>query len=228
MKCFQDLEIEFAKMTERIKQALIKKNIKVTSLVEQLRAITAVKLKNVPIFDEDIFKTVTTVELLWQKLSACWSLLDYDVLICIIRIIECEEANDILDEFLSNIDVSTLEDVDLVLCCTEYKIQGSRPRLRIKLAINEVAVDFKVREKVKGIVCEEFQLEKYSLIFTTIKKGCFELIFGVSKPVMLYMLQYQITGYAMAEFAAKKIILLEINDEELSIPPSIMTMVSMN
>jgi len=224
-KRFRDLEIEFAKTSEKIKQALVEKNIKVASLVEQLRTISAVRMKNVPIFDEDIFKTVTTVESLWQKLSGYWTLLDYDVLICIVDIIDCKEVNDILNEFLGKIDVSQLEDFKLVLCCTEYRIQGTMPTLRIKLAVNEETVDFSVKEKVKEIVCKHFQLENYSLSFITIKEGCIELLYRISNPVMVYMLQFRFTAYTMAEFASKNIILLYINDTELRVPSSIANMV---
>ena len=182
-------------------------------------------MKNVPIFDEDIFKTVTTVDSLWQKLSGCWTILDYDVLICIVDIIDCQEVNDILNDFLGKIDVSQLEDVQLVLCCTEYKIQGTMPTLRIKLAVNEETVDFGIKEKVKKLVCKEFQLENYSLSFITIKEGCIELLYQISKPVMAYMLQFRFTGYTMAEFAAKNIILFNIHVKELQVPSSIANMV---
>ena len=62
------IEVQFAMMTNRIKQALIRNNIDVASLIEQLCAISAVKNRNVPLFDEDVFKEITSINGLWRKI----------------------------------------------------------------------------------------------------------------------------------------------------------------
>ena len=49
-----DIEVEFAIMTEKIKQALISSNVDVVALIEKLCAISAVSDKNVPLFIEDV------------------------------------------------------------------------------------------------------------------------------------------------------------------------------
>ena len=61
-------------MTTRIKEALHKNNISVAVLVEQLCAVSAVSNKKVPIFDEDMYEKITSVDELWRKLK---KLLEY-------------------------------------------------------------------------------------------------------------------------------------------------------
>lgn len=183
-------------------------------------------MKRVPIFDEDVFKTVTTIESLWQKLSAFWTLLDYDLLIFVIELIDCKDASDVPNEFLSKIDVSKLEDVELILCCKEYAVEGTKPLLRIKLAINEETADIRVQQKVKEIVCKKFHLEKYALNFRTIKEGCIELLYQISNPAKQHMLEFIFTGYSMTKFIAENIVSIQIDDKELHVPSSVTNLVS--
>ena len=80
LTCIEDIELEFAKMTNKIKEELSKyvSDSDVVSLIEQLRAISAVKDRKVPLFGEDTFKRVSNVRSLWQILSGFWSIYDYD------------------------------------------------------------------------------------------------------------------------------------------------------
>ena len=218
--CFDKLEVEFAKMTDRIKQALIKSNKNVVSLIEQLRTISGVKEKNVPIFQDDIFERVTSIDLLWQKLSGFWSLLDYDVLICLIEIIDYEETNKILKDFLSKIDISELEDKELVLKCSLFKRECMKPKLRVKLKTEKC--DPITIKCVKQTLCKQFDLENYALCLKSIKQGCFELFYQTSKHMMMYLLEFKVTGYIITELAAKKIICLQSDDDkELNIPSTV-------
>ena len=59
-----DLEADFASTTNKIKQALISSSepVDVKSVVQQLQTSTAVKDKNVPLFDEEVFENVTAIE----------------------------------------------------------------------------------------------------------------------------------------------------------------------
>ena len=67
LRTFDDLEDAFAKTTSQIKQALTNTPIDIISVVEQLQTMTAVRNKNIPLFDEDVFENVTTFEKLWQS-----------------------------------------------------------------------------------------------------------------------------------------------------------------
>ena len=206
--------MEFAIMTNRFKQALIDHKINVDSLIEQLCTISAVKVKKVPLLDEDVFTKITSVDELWKDLRAFWSIYDYDLLRFIIKITKCKEAQSILEEFLSRIDPKIIEDVDLVLDCKEYQREGSlKPLLRIK--VNTEICTVYIKTKVEETVSKNYKLEEYALCFKGIKEGCIELLYHISKAMMEYFLQCKITRSILTEFSACKIIGIHINDVDI-------------
>jgi len=216
-----DLEFEFAIATKKIKEALINSPdiIDVSSLVEQLQTFSAVRNKQVPLLDEDVFEKVTTIEKLWQKLNRFWSVFNYDMLIILLRVVNCKRANKIFEEFLARINVSAMEDMDLVLHCEVIKSQKLKPWLRIKVN-SEKCTDF-IKRKVEEAVSIKFNLKEHCLLCRGIKTGCIELVYEISNAVMEYFLQCTFTGYDLAEFAACDIISLHLNDKELKIPSEI-------
>ena len=219
--------MQFGKMTKRIKQALINNNVDVVSLIEQLCAISAVKNKKVPIFDEDVFEEIKSIDGFWKKLRAFWNIHDYDVLQCVVEISDCGEAQDILEKFLSRIDPSAIKDVDLVLHCKEECWEGSlKPVLRIKVNTEECTLD--TEQMVKKVVSETYELEKYALHLQSIKDGCIELSYYISKPLKLYLLKFEITENVKAEFLAHNIVSLQIDELELMFPPKVNITVSNN
>ena len=219
------IEVEFAKMTDKIKEALCNNNISVTSLVEQLCAISAVRSKKVPIFDEDVFEKVKSIYELWRKLRKFWNIFDYDILIFVIDISECIEAQEILNNFLARIDLSAFEDMGLVLHYIIYEEELMQPLLRIK--VNTEKCTLGIKNKVKEIVSKKFNLEEYSLRFNGIKDGCIEFVYYLSKAMVSYLLEYQVTGSTMADFAAHNIVSFQIGDMKLNVPTSeIMDMVN--
>ena len=174
----EDLEVEFAITTNEIKQALNNNPspIDVKSVVEQLQIISAVKDKNVPLLDRDMFENVTTVEKLWQKLSRFWSIVDYDVLRILLRIVECKRANEIFEEFLSRVDI---KDTDLVLCYEVFKGQElMQPLLRIKIKADSYT--HSIKREVEEVVSSKFNLEEHSLRFRGTRKDCIEVIYEIS------------------------------------------------
>ena len=216
----EDLEAEFAITTKKIKQVLCNSPIDVISVVEQLQTTSAVKDKNIPLLDEDVFESVTTVEKLWQRLSRFWSIFDYDVLKFLLRIVECEKAKEIFEDFLSKINISAIEDMGLVLRYEVFESQGLiKPLLRIKVKAERCTNS--IKRKVKELVSLKFNLQKYALRFRGIKEGCIELIYEISNAMMSYFLSYKFDGYDLADFAACNIISLHINDMELQISPEI-------
>ena len=123
-------------MTIRIKQALISNNVDIVPLIEQLCAISAVRNKNVPLFDEDVFERIKSIDEFWRKLRNFWNIFDYELLGYVVKVSECGEAQEIFEEFLSRIDPSAIENVDLVLHCKKEHQEGSlKPVLRIKVNI---------------------------------------------------------------------------------------------
>ena len=220
------IEVEFAKMTIKVKEALCKANISVATLIQQLCAISTVNTKKVPLFDEDVFdKKITSIDELWKMLTNFWTIFDYDILKLIIQITECEceEVQKIFENFLSKIDPSAL-DVDLVLHCEVYEEKGVlKPRLRIK--VNAEKCTESIQCKVKKLISEKFDLNNYSLVSIAIKEGCVELIYYISKAVVFYLLECKVTAMMMADFAKLNIVFIQINDMKLSVPSQITSMV---
>ena len=220
LRTTQDLEVEFAIATDKIKQALCNSCIDVTSVIEQLQTISVVKNKNVPLLDEDVFENVTTVEKLWQRLSRFWSIYNYDMLTILLRIVKCKRADEIFEEFLSRIDVSAIDDMEIVAHYEVFRWQGLiKPLLRIKVKAESCTNSDK--KKVEETLSLILNLKEYTLTFRGIMEGCIELIYEISNAMMSYFLQCKFTGYDLAEFAAHDIISIHINDMELLIPSKI-------
>lgn len=211
----RDIDVQFGMMTNTIKQALISNNVDVASLIEQLCAISAVKNKNVPLFDKDVFEKIKSVDDFWRELRYFWNIFDYEFLQIVIKISRCREAQMILDDFLSRIDPSAIEDADLVLYCKVEHREGSlRPELRIKVKAEKCTPN--IKSMAKEIVSKTYDLEKYVLRFQGIKEGCIELLYYISKPLKLYLLQFEISRkIILGEFLAHKIISLQVDEFEL-------------
>ena len=211
------IEIEFAKMTNRIKQALINNNINVDSLIEQPCAISAVKNQKVPLFDEDVFEKIKSIDEFWKKLKNFWNIFDYELLQFVVEISDCREAKDIFKNFLSRIDPSAIEDEDLVLHCQVQNREGSlKPVLRIKVNSEKCTLD--IRKMVEATVSEAYNLHKYTLRLQGIKKGCVELLYYISKPLKVFLLQFEISESILENFLTHKIISLHIDGFVLKIP----------
>ena len=225
----RDIENEFAKMTTKVEEALSNAKIDVAMLIKRLSTINVVRNKQVPLFDEDVFKQIQSIDDLWKKLKNFWHIFDYEVLECVIESSECEEAQDIFKDFLSRIDPSKIEDADIVPYCTVEHWKGSlKPVLRVKVKADECTIE--VKDEVKNVVSKTYELQEYKLCFRGIKKGCIEMVYYISKPLKLYLLNFAITGIDMAKFLAHDIISLHIDDidddYELKIPSKIADMVS--
>ena len=216
----RDIEIEFAKMTSRIKQALSNNDVDVVLLIERLCAISTVRNKKVPLFDEDVFENIKSIDDFWKKLKNFWCIFDYELLWCIVEVAECKEAQQILEEFLSKIDPSAIEDVDLVLYCREEHQEGSlNPVLRVK--VNTEKCTLSIKKQVEEIISKKYDLEKYALCFQGIKEGCIELLYYISKSLKLYLLDFKFSKGVVEKFFAYKVISLRIEEFELKIPPRI-------
>ena len=211
-----DIEVEFAIMTNKIKEALINNNVDVVPLVEQLCAISAVSNKKVPLFDEDLFEKIQTIDEFWKKLRGFWNLFDYDLLRYIIKISKCKDAQMIFDDFLSKIDPSAIEDADLVLHCrVEQREESLKPVLRIK--INAEKCTLNIKRRVKEIVSEKYDLKEYALCFKGIKEGCFELLYYISQRVASYLLQCTVSKDSLEVFSSFNIISLHVDNFKLKL-----------
>ena len=211
------IEIQFAKMTVKIKQALINNNVDVVLLIEQLCAISTVRNKKVPLFDEDVFENIKSIDDFWKKMKNFWCIYDYELLLCIVEVADCREAEQIFQQFLSRIDPSAIEDVDLVLHCKPEYLEGLlKPVLRVK--INTEKCTKNIKKQAEEIISKKYELDKYGLCFQGIKEGCIELLYYISKPLKLYLSQFEISEDILSEFLACNIISLYIDELELKIP----------
>ena len=204
-------------MTIRIKQALINNNIDVVLLIEQLCAISVVKNKKVPLFDEDVFENIKSIAEFWRKLRIFWNIFDYELLQYIVDLSGCAEVQEIFEEFLSRIDPSAIEDVDLVLHCGEENQEGLlKPVLRVK--VNAEKCTANIKRQVEKAISVKYTLDKYALRFCTIKEGCIELLYYISKPLKSHFLKVIISEDIVEDFLANKIISLQIDEFKLKIP----------
>ena len=85
--------------------------------------------------------------------------------------------------------------------------------MRIKINAEECTYD--IQEKVKKMISEKFNLEEYSLHFKGIKDGCIELLYHISEPVKLYLLQTFQYKVILAEFSTYDIIGLHVDDDNI-------------
>ena len=215
MTNMQEIEIQFAKMTNRIKRALISNSVDVVSLIEQLCAISVVKTKEVPLFDKDMFEKVKSIDDFWRMLRGFLSIFDYDLLQCIVEISECTEARNIFEEFLSRIDPSGIRDVGLVLQCGVEDRQGSlKPVLRIKVNSKEYTLE--IKNMVEEMVSKAYDLNTYALRFQGIKEGCIELHYCISKSLKLHLIHFEISEDSFKKFLDHKIISLHVDEFELT------------
>ena len=217
LTCIDDIELEFAKTTNKIKEELSQyvSDSDVTSLIEQLRAISVVKDKKIPLFAEDTFKRVSNVRSLWQILSGFWSIYDYDILNLVLKIISYEKANRIFDHFLLQIDPAVIDDVDLVIHCKVYEREFIKPLLRVKVKVDRCNHHHE-KEVIKAL-SKTFNLENYALRLKGIREGCVELIYEVAEELKSYLLSCVVVGSDAQYLINCGIMHLEIDNMEIDL-----------
>jgi len=221
MMTIEDLQMEFTKTVAKIKQVLCEENENAISLVEELQRYTVVKFKKIPLFEDDIYKKVASIEDLWKILNRFWDIYDYDVLNFIMKRIRCKRAQRIYENFQSKIDPSTLEDAELVLASDETYSPGPTPRLRVKLKAKERCTN-KVKNNVKNLLSKKFKVENYSLVYKCIHKGCVELTFiSPSAAVISYLESCVVTGHDIVDFAMHNIKCIKTHQKEIQVNPSL-------
>ena len=214
----EGIELEFAKVTNKIKVELSKSvsDSDVVSLIEQLRSISAVKDKKVPLFGEDIIKRVSNVKSLWQILSEFWSIYDYDVLKLVLNIMNCDKADRIFDHFLLQLDPAVIDDVDLVIHYKVYeRTEFTKPLLRVKIKVDRCSHYHK--EEVTKALSEIFNLKNYALRLKGIKEGCIELLYDISEELKSYLLSCILVGSDAQYLISCGIIYLEIENMKIDL-----------
>jgi len=86
---------------------------------------------------------------------------DYDILILVVNLTECSEAQKIFNDFLTIIDLSALEEDDLtVLHYKIYEEKLTQPVLKVKVNVEKCTVD--IKRKVKMHLSDAFELKKFA------------------------------------------------------------------
>ena len=211
----ENIELEFARMTNKIKEELSKhiSDSDVVSLIELLCAISAVRDQKVPLFDEDTFKRVSNVGSLLQVLSGFWSVYDYDILKLVLNIINFEKADRIFGHFLSQIDPAVINGVDLIKV---YEItEITKPLLRVKIKIDRCCHHHK--EEITEALSEKFNLTSFALCLKGIRKGCVELMYKISEKLKFYLLSCMVMGSDAQYLINCGIMHLEIDNMEIDL-----------
>ena len=94
----------------------------------------------------------------------------------------------------------------MVLHCRVEQKEGLPNKCILRIKVNAKRCTYNVKKKVKEIVSEEYNLQQYTLCFKSIKEGCIELLFYISKAVMTYLLHCKITARTLTKFSDCKII----------------------
>jgi len=131
----EEIEVEFAEVTEKIREVLGKKKICIASLIRKLCAISTVKNQRVPLFDKEVFNEITSIDELWNTLRSFWNIFDYDILIIVVRLTNFLEARKELRNFLDKIDLTALQHEKLVLDYRVHEQEHGLPVLRVKVNI---------------------------------------------------------------------------------------------
>ena len=219
------VEIEFAKVTEKIRRILNTNTICIASLIQKLCAVSSVKNKNVPLFDNDVFEKVTDIDELWKMLRKFWNFFDHDLLILVVELTESSEARVELDNFLDKIDFSALQhQADFLLHYRQYKPELEQPVLRVKVNIEKCDIDN--YKKAKKVLSAKFNLEDYSLCCIGIKEGCIEIMFWVSEALMSYLLHFELSKENGNDLAVNNIICLQLNGMVMFVPKNSTAIVS--
>ena len=215
LTCIEDIELEFARMTNKIKEELSQyvSDSDAVSLIDQLRAISVVKDKKVPLFTEDTFKKVSNVRSMWQILSGFWSIYDYDILKLVLNIISYGKADRIFDHFLLQIDPAVIDDVDLVVHCRVYEREFIKPLLRVKVKVDRCSHHHE--KEVTKALSGTFNLENYALHLKGIREGCVELMYEISEELKSYLLSCIVVGPDAQYLINCGIMHLEIDNMEI-------------
>ena len=205
-------------MTKKIEKVLSSTKSDVTTFIEQLQTLYAVDNKKIPLFEEDTFSKVETFDSLWEILNSHWSFFDYDLLKQVIKISNCKEALLIFQGFLSKID-PFLEDVELVPFFKLYEKKGNKGKNLLRIKVNAKRCNCFVKSEVKKLLSKEYKLEKYSLHFKEITKGCIEMNFKASESLLSHVQQHDIYGCDVQKYVNLKIQSIRIKDKEIKFLP---------
>ena len=179
-RSLKDIKADFENMIFDVQKAFIDGNVVVDDLLMNLKTSFATKNKEVPLFREDYFKDVTSIETLFKVLDCHWNLCDHDMLAFLINMAKCEMASVIYQKFVNSLNLSPF---DLVCHCPNMEMVSGYKTLQITVDISECTI--KTVEKIKMMIVEYYELEKHAIVFKEVMKGSINIKYLTSDLVMI-------------------------------------------
>ena len=218
------LEVDFGIMVDEIKEAFKENNVDVSSLLTNLRVCKAVEYRDIPVFADNIFHEVESIDRLFEILSGYWFLFDYCILDYLVSVANCQAAKSIYEDFLAGFDCAAV--VPPVIL--EVK-QLPKSSCILWIKVSEHKRTSAVLQEVKELICRIYGLQKFALIVRGIKEGCIELVCQMPALVKPYVLHYKFTVDDILDLKAHKITAIKLDDDaELIIPLEINKKVNIN
>ena len=164
----QKIEADFKEMTNNVQKAFIDGSIVLDDLLINLKNSFATKNKKIPLFKENFFRDITSIEGLFEALDFLWNLYDHDTLAFLINIADCKKASKIYTEFISSVDLSAF---DLVNHCSDKEIPILPGYEKLQIKVEKSKCTIKMIERIKMMVVEYYDLENVQLYLKKLPKG---------------------------------------------------------
>jgi len=176
-------------------------------------------------FSDDHFKSSKTFLQVSNFVVSHSSIYDYDMLQFFLDTLNCDEAAEMLRDFVMKLETSLMKDLNLMedydlYTSSSYKNVamsfGSNKPLVIKC--RGYKVSNKDQELIKKLVYEKFELVDVSIQFVRIARGSLALIYRITSSVRMRFLKYKITAGKLKCFANYNISCFIIGELELKVP----------
>ena len=178
----KDIEADFQRMINDVQKEFTDSSVVLDELLMNLKNAFATKNKAVHLFEENIFNNVKSIGALFEILGNFWNFYDHDMLAFLINIADCKKAHKIYTEFIASIDLSAF---DLVNHCSDKQLPILPGYKALQIKIEKSSCTFKMMERIKMLIVEYYELEKYAIIIKEITKGSYKITFITSDLVMI-------------------------------------------
>jgi len=175
------------------------------------------------VFSDDSFVKSRKFTQISKSVLKRTTIYDYSALKFLINILKCEEAKEMLRDFVKHFENSLMKEMNLLDDHEVYTLNdyaglsfGSDQPLVIKYRGYSLSYDD--QELIKKFVCEMFELVDFSVRFERIARGCIALIYRTTDSVRKYLLKYRITVGKLASCAKYNIVGFVIGNLELKVP----------
>ena len=197
---------------------LKKEKFSVKKLINKLCA--ADRTKNTVFCSDAVFGEIKTYDKLEHQMGKYCSIYDYALLEAFVESTGCEEAIEALTTFTDKMHCSILTKLDLMSVSGIKVNPDSLMPGTYKFVIKYIGekCTMEVETTIKSIIYEHFYLQKTTIVFRGIGRGCIAFMYQISKAVRTYLLQYNLSDKDLTAFAAYNITGLIIDGVKRKIP----------